>query len=163
MTPLLAAAGPSAYWYVSRGSGVVALLLLTAAVLAGIATSTRWSAERWPRFLVAGLHRNLTLVAIAFVAVHVVTGTGSDAPTGWLELLALAAIAAVALAVLARTAVARGSGNVRLAAVPAAVVVPLMLVGWYLDGPLRPGWAARAGMPATSVGTASTATDGEGG
>ena len=28
---------------------------------------------RWPRFLVAGLHRNVTLLAVAFVVVHVVT------------------------------------------------------------------------------------------
>jgi DMSO/TMAO reductase YedYZ heme-binding membrane subunit len=70
---ILAASGPSAYWYVTRGTGVVALLLLTAGVLLGILTSTRWSTPRWPRFVVSGLHRNLTLLALAFVVVHVVT------------------------------------------------------------------------------------------
>ena len=39
----------------------------------GVLGTTRWRSERWPRFLVAGLHRNLTLLAIAFVVVHVVT------------------------------------------------------------------------------------------
>ena len=39
----------------------------------GVLGTTRWRSERWPRVLVAGLHRNLTLFAIAFVVVHVVT------------------------------------------------------------------------------------------
>jgi DMSO/TMAO reductase YedYZ heme-binding membrane subunit len=70
---ILAASGPSAYWYLTRGTGVVALLLLTGGVFLGVLTSTRWGAPRWPRFVVSGLHRNLTLLALAFVAVHVLT------------------------------------------------------------------------------------------
>jgi len=63
----------SPLWYLSRGSGVVSLLLLTAAVLLGVASVRRWSARRLPRFVVAGLHRNVTLLAVVFVCVHVVT------------------------------------------------------------------------------------------
>ena len=70
---ILAASGPSAYWYLTRGTGVVALLLLTAGVVLGVLTSTRWTAPRLPRFVVSGLHRNVTLLAIAFVVVHVGT------------------------------------------------------------------------------------------
>jgi methionine sulfoxide reductase heme-binding subunit len=70
---LLAASGPSPYWYLTRGTGVVALLLLTAGVLLGVLTSTRWGTPRWPRFVVSGLHRNVTLLALAFVVVHVIT------------------------------------------------------------------------------------------
>jgi DMSO/TMAO reductase YedYZ heme-binding membrane subunit len=70
---ILATSGPSAYWYATRGTGVVALLLLTGGVLLGVLSSTRWTAPRWPRFVVSGLHRNLTLLALAFVVVHVVT------------------------------------------------------------------------------------------
>jgi Ferric reductase like transmembrane component len=70
---VLAASGPSAYWYLTRGSGVVALLLLTSGVVLGVLTSTRWAAPRWPRFVVSGLHRNVTLLALAFVCVHVLT------------------------------------------------------------------------------------------
>lgn len=70
---ILAASGPSAYWYLTRGSGVVALLLLTGGVFLGVLTSTRWAAPRWPRFVVSGLHRNLTLLALSFVVVHVLT------------------------------------------------------------------------------------------
>lgn len=70
---ILATSGPSAYWYLTRGTGVVALLLLTAGIVLGVLTSTRWAAPRWPSFVVSGLHRNVTLLAVAFVATHVVT------------------------------------------------------------------------------------------
>ena len=73
MSLVVVATGPSAYWYVTRGTGVVALLLLTAGVVLGVLTSTRWAAPRWPRFIISGLHRNVTLLALAFVVVHVST------------------------------------------------------------------------------------------
>ena len=49
------------------------LLLLTAGVLLGVMTTGRFSSEQWPRFLTAGLHRNISLLALAFLAVHVGT------------------------------------------------------------------------------------------
>lgn len=70
---LLAAGNAKALWYLTRGTGVVALLLLTASVVIGTLSSARFRTSRVPRFLVGGIHRNLTLLAIAFVAVHVVT------------------------------------------------------------------------------------------
>lgn len=60
-----------ALWYLTRGSGVVSLLLLTAGVVVGITTSTRWAKARWPRFVVEGLHRNLSLAATIFLGVHI--------------------------------------------------------------------------------------------
>ena len=73
-------------WYVTRGSGTVALLLLTASVLLGVANTTRWKSNRWPRFLVYGLHRNVTLLAVAFTGIHVVTTVvDSFAPIGVLD------------------------------------------------------------------------------
>ena len=66
-------ASATTLWYVTRGSGVVALLLLTASVLLGIGVTLRWRGERWPRFAVANVHKNLTLLSIVFVIVHVVT------------------------------------------------------------------------------------------
>jgi hypothetical protein len=62
-----------ALWFATRGAGVVSLLLLTAIVVLGVAGATRWSSTRWPRFVVAGLHRNLTLLALVFIALHVIT------------------------------------------------------------------------------------------
>jgi Ferric reductase like transmembrane component len=70
-------------WYITRGSGVVALLLLTAAVVLGVVTTLRWSGERWPRFALTNAHRNLTLISIVFVAIHVVTTIADGyAPVG---------------------------------------------------------------------------------
>ena len=60
-------------WYLTRGAGVVSLLLLTASTVVGVLTAGRWRSERWPRFAVAALHRNLTLLAMAFVGIHVGT------------------------------------------------------------------------------------------
>jgi Ferric reductase like transmembrane component len=73
MSLLLAASNAKALWYLTRGTGVVSLILLTAVLVLGVLGTTRWRSERWPRFLVAGLHRNLSLFAIAFVTIHVVT------------------------------------------------------------------------------------------
>jgi sulfoxide reductase heme-binding subunit YedZ len=70
---MLGAGGPTAFWYLTRGSGVVSMLLLTLVVVLGVTQTVRWRSERWPRFLVAGLHRNLTLLAIAFLGVHIAT------------------------------------------------------------------------------------------
>jgi DMSO/TMAO reductase YedYZ heme-binding membrane subunit len=87
----------TALWYTSRATGVVALLLLTAVMLLGLLVAAR--PIRWrllpsgaqpggtggrppgrqlglpglPRFAVSGLHRNLSLLATAFVAIHVLT------------------------------------------------------------------------------------------
>lgn len=83
MTGLVAVAPPSAYWYATRGTGVVALLLLSAGMVLGALGPVGWDSSRLPRFLVAGLHRSVTLLAVAFVAVHVVTTVADGfAPIG---------------------------------------------------------------------------------
>ncbi len=64
---------PSALWYTTRATGVVALVLLTATVALGIAGIARLETRAVPGIVRAGLHRNLSLLAVAFVAVHVVT------------------------------------------------------------------------------------------
>lgn len=60
-----------ALWFLSRATGLVALLLLTATVVLGAGHAARTSSSRWPRFAVGALHRNLSLLATVFVAVHV--------------------------------------------------------------------------------------------
>jgi sulfoxide reductase heme-binding subunit YedZ len=60
-------------WYLMRASGVVSLILLTGVVALGIATTNRWRAGRLPRFVTLSLHRNVSLLAVAFVAIHVLT------------------------------------------------------------------------------------------
>jgi DMSO/TMAO reductase YedYZ heme-binding membrane subunit len=73
MSSVVATSGPTALWYLTRGSGAVSLVLLTASVVLGVVDARRWRAEGWPRFVVDGLHRNLSLLAVAFVVVHVIT------------------------------------------------------------------------------------------
>ena len=65
--------GPSPLWYTTRATGVVALLLLTATVTLGMAGTARMETRAVPGVVRAGLHRNLSLLAVAFVAVHVIT------------------------------------------------------------------------------------------
>lgn len=74
MSGLAASLGPSAYWYVTRATGAVALLLMTVVVVLGVMGSMRFSAApRWPRFAVDALHRDISLLVIALVVVHVIT------------------------------------------------------------------------------------------
>jgi predicted ferric reductase len=67
------ASGPSPLWYTTRATGTVALILLTATVALGVAGTARLETRALPRLVQAGLHRNLSLLAVAFVAVHVLT------------------------------------------------------------------------------------------
>ncbi|HTW05412.1 MAG TPA: ferric reductase-like transmembrane domain-containing protein [Streptosporangiaceae bacterium] len=79
-------AGPSLLWYTTRATGVVALLLLTGTVILGVAGVGRIDTPRWPRLLTAGLHRNLSLLAVAFVAGHILTTVlDGYAPIGWIS------------------------------------------------------------------------------
>jgi methionine sulfoxide reductase heme-binding subunit len=69
----LAASGSSVYWYLTRSTGAVALLLLTFAIALGVADVRRLSTPRWPRFVVDSLHRNVSLLALAFLLAHILT------------------------------------------------------------------------------------------
>jgi methionine sulfoxide reductase heme-binding subunit len=73
LSAVLASAGPSAYWYLTRSSGAVALILLTLALVLGVVDVQRWSTGAWPRFVVDSLHRNVSLLALAFLALHILT------------------------------------------------------------------------------------------
>ncbi len=65
--------GSPGLWLVSRGSGLVLLVLFTAVIVMGVATRTGASRARWPRFAVAELHRTLSLFAVALLGLHVLT------------------------------------------------------------------------------------------
>jgi sulfoxide reductase heme-binding subunit YedZ len=73
MNPLIATASPSAYWYLTRSTGAVALLLLTLSLVLGVVDVRRWSSESWPRFVVDSLHRNASLLALVFLLLHILT------------------------------------------------------------------------------------------
>ena len=63
----------TALWYASRATGVVTMLLLTAVVLLGILVNRQGRLPGLPGFAVTGLHRNVSLLAVVFLAIHVVT------------------------------------------------------------------------------------------
>lgn len=64
--------GP-ALWFANRGSGFVLLVLLTLATMLGVLSTARVTTPLWPRMLTQGLHRNVSLLAVTFLAAHVVT------------------------------------------------------------------------------------------
>ena len=62
-----------AVWYLMRATGVVALLLLTLSFGLGVATSNRWFPRGSRQWVTTTLHRNASLLAVVFLAIHVVT------------------------------------------------------------------------------------------
>ena len=114
-------------WYASRATGLIALLLLTGSVVLGALGSGRYGSLRWPRFTLAALHRNVSLLAVVFLAVHITASVVDPfAGIGWLDVvvpfgsayapfwLGLGAVATdLTIAVLA-TSLLRPRVNVRL-------------------------------------------------
>ncbi|MET0418403.1 MAG: ferric reductase-like transmembrane domain-containing protein [Actinoplanes sp.] len=62
-----------ALWYFGRGTGVVSLVLLTIVVALGVGARSGRTAFGLPRFAVSLLHRNAALLAVVFLAGHVVS------------------------------------------------------------------------------------------
>jgi methionine sulfoxide reductase heme-binding subunit len=80
------AAGPSTYWYLTRSTGAVAMLLLSIAMAVGVLDVQRWSTPRWPRFIVDSIHRNVALLALVFLLAHILTSVlDSFAPIGLID------------------------------------------------------------------------------
>jgi hypothetical protein len=70
---LPATTSPTAYWYLTRGTGTVALVLLTLSVALGVANLRRFRTERVPRFVLDAVHRNVSLLAMTFLVIHILT------------------------------------------------------------------------------------------
>jgi DMSO/TMAO reductase YedYZ heme-binding membrane subunit len=229
---LLAAAGPSASWYLARGTGVVTLLLLTASVVLGILGTMRFASEpRWPRFAIDSLHRDISLLVIVLLILHVITsvldsfapikltdalipfassyrplwlglgalsldilvalvitslvrrrlgyrawrgvhwlaylswpvavlhglGSGSDAKAWWMLAITAVCVGAVAFVTVLRIARSDSARDgLRGPAIALTIATPLALALFTLAGPLQPGWARRAGTPASLLGKAPT-------
>lgn len=236
---LLAASNPQALWYLTRGFGLVDLVLLTVSVALGVAQVARYTGPGVPRFVVAGLHRNVTLVATSLLAVHVATavadpfapiglvdafvpfvgryrplwlglgalaidmllalvvsslirerigpstwraihwcayacwpvalvhglGTGSDSRLGWVQVIYVMCTAMV-LAALAWRLTTRWTvapvGR-RLAAAGGALIVVVVVSTWASHGPLRAGWARKAGTPSSLLGGPAAPSQGRSG
>lgn len=68
------AVGGKAFWYLTRATGIVALLLLTAVVVLGVVSASGFDGSpRWPRFAVGTLHRDLSLLVIVVLVIHILT------------------------------------------------------------------------------------------
>lgn len=232
---LLAAgsSGPSPLWYATRATGVVALVLLTATVALGVAGTARLSSRGVPQLVRAGLHRNLSMLAVSFVLVHVLTtvldpyagiglasailpfsspyrplwlglgaisfdmmlalvltsllrarmsypawrrfhwlgyacwpvalwhglGTGTDSRLSFLLLLDAACVLVVAAAAVLRLRMS-APGRARLAGLLGTGAAVLATIVFVAAGPLQPGWARRAGTPASMIGSAHPAPAG---
>ena len=63
----------SVLWYTTRGAGAVTLILLSSVVVLGILSTLKVQSPSWPRFLTTGLHRNLALMTLVFLGLHIVT------------------------------------------------------------------------------------------
>jgi len=73
MLGFAATVSPSAYWYLARGTGAVALVLLTASVVIGIVGTVRFASPRWPRFAIDAVHRDVSLLVLVVLAIHIIT------------------------------------------------------------------------------------------
>ncbi|TVZ06050.1 hypothetical protein EAS64_00865 [Trebonia kvetii] len=142
----------SGYRRIWLGLGAVAFDLLLAVLVTSL-LRTRISPRLWRLVHWAGY-------ACWPVAVVHGLGTGTDGAARWV----LAITAACALAVLAAGAWRLTAGwpahaGLRVTAAAVGVAVALATAGWAWAGPLRPGWARRAGTPpsllARSAGNAA--------
>ncbi len=86
MTVFASALSPSAYWYLARATGVVSLLLLTASVVLGVLGPLRFTVPgRWPRFAIDSVHRDVSLLVIVVLVIHIATSIlDGFAPISWL-------------------------------------------------------------------------------
>ena len=223
---MVAITSSSALWYFARATGIVSLILLTVSVILGILTTVRWSSRSWPRFAVEYLHRNVTLLLLAFIVLHVATivvdgfapigwiavvvplsspyrpiwlglgalgfdlllavaitswlrhrvgfrtwralhwsgyaawvlvvvhglAAGTDTKQRWTLLIDAACVLAVMVAVWWRLAIGwEQHTRVRIAGLVATFVIPAVLVGFVVIGPLAPNWARRSGTPTNLI------------
>jgi sulfoxide reductase heme-binding subunit YedZ len=60
-------------WYATRATGIVAMLLFTAVVALGTLVANRVGGTFIGRFEVNEVHRSLSMVAVVFLVIHIVT------------------------------------------------------------------------------------------
>ena len=78
----------TALWYATRASGLMAMILLTLTMVLGITTTTRARARNWPGFAHQELHRRVSIFAVVFLAIHVLTSVlDTYVSIGWAAVL----------------------------------------------------------------------------
>lgn len=74
-------------WYATRATGIVALVLLTATVFLGVLVAGR-ARSHLPAFARVRLHRDISLLTLVFLAVHIITSVvDSYVNIGWPSVL----------------------------------------------------------------------------
>ena len=68
----------TALWYASRATGVIALVMLTGVVVLGIAVQRRGRLPGLPRFATVGLHRSISLLAVVFLTIHILSAVADS-------------------------------------------------------------------------------------
>jgi sulfoxide reductase heme-binding subunit YedZ len=114
-------------WYLNRATGIVALVLMTATVVLGVMVQRQQRLPGLPRFGAVALHRSVSLVSAAFLAVHVVLAVADTyVSIGWLAVVvpftsawrplpvALGTLAVDLLVLVVLTSLVRGRIPVRL-------------------------------------------------
>ena len=64
---------PKVLWYLTRATGIIAILLLALVVILGMVTATKAAPKGFAKFLVPDLHRRLSISAAVFLGIHIVT------------------------------------------------------------------------------------------
>ena len=70
---IAAASTSPTLWFITRGTGITALVLLTIVMALGVANVRRLRTPTVPRFVLDAVHRNAALLAVSFLVLHVLT------------------------------------------------------------------------------------------
>jgi DMSO/TMAO reductase YedYZ heme-binding membrane subunit len=89
LTAATASLGSAPLWFVTRSTGLIAFVLMTLATCFGVAATQRALASpSWPRFATQTLHRNISLIGMVLLVVHIVTTImDSYVDVGWSSLV----------------------------------------------------------------------------
>jgi sulfoxide reductase heme-binding subunit YedZ len=78
----------TALWYATRASGLMALILLTLTMVLGLVTTSRARARNWPGFAQQELHRRVSIIAVVFLGIHVLTSVlDTYVHIGWIAIV----------------------------------------------------------------------------
>jgi sulfoxide reductase heme-binding subunit YedZ len=157
-----------ALWYLTRGTGAAALVLLTLSLALGVVNVQRFASPRMPRFAIDGWHRTTSLLVCVLLAVHVGTTVldgyapirlvdafvpfgGTYRPV-WLGLGALALDLLIALIVTSLLRARLGLRAWRAVHWLAYACWPVALVhGLGTGSDVRPGWLTWLSLACTAV------------
>lgn len=59
-------------WIAERATGLTSLALLSLATALGAVVSAHWSSRRFPEVMSVSVHRNISLMSLIFLAIHVI-------------------------------------------------------------------------------------------